>query len=663
MDQETDLIVMIEQLCNAYLEKTNTLVAMCCPFNDDMENQAIRMIARKFDPEGKRTVGVLTKADLMQKGSAQQEWMAIMQNEKFKLRHGYFAVRNPSQSELDQAITTTDARSKEDRFFAEEELGRQLRVTRPERCGTPALRDFLAALLSDLIRRELPSLRGQLQAQLRREEAALQKLGLEVRSDQPRQRLLSLVDELTRTLEANVEAAGEGPFPLWTAVRGCYEELRQSLYNVRPQFWVGGETLDDGELAVDRTSAVELYNWGDWKVLTAELDTERVVLNDVVVAGRKVEKGARVVDSPWLEFKSFKRSFDFRDHFVYTRCDDTGDLPIGMPSGWENPESWAQAPDDATVLPGEGQLLRTYRMRPEALLDDEAEVTWPVVIELEEPMIGGSTEDLPGIVARMERLQGREVGLPGGPAAYRAAREIVRESQARWKSPANVCLESVAEVLRSRVRTIIRESVQERIGSCALLEQRMEELSVELVDELLQGVRERKDELLERQEGAPDLYTQNDHYLTDGFRKAQHFIRQRLGCNLRLDRLTSDEQNTLKSLVQKAGHDFKDLICPDDRDHAIWCMAAAHSYFKIAFKRFCDVLPRTVDDLLLRTFVQRFRESQLAGLRVLEADAEELQMLFAEDGTALRRRRELEGNVDRQKQGIQLIDKAMDRAG
>mmetsp|Transcript_71423 Transcript_71423/g.225682 ORF Transcript_71423/g.225682 Transcript_71423/m.225682 type:complete len:986 (+) Transcript_71423:82-3039(+) len=658
-DQERDLIALIEQLCNAYLEKTNTLIAMCCPFNDDMENQAIRMIARKFDPDGKRTVGVLTKADLMQKGSSTDEWLAIMRNDKFKLWHGYFAVRNPPQSELDRAITGTEARRREEGFFAEEELGRQLRSARPERCGTSALRDFLAVQLSDLIRRELPSVRAQLQAQLRKEEAALATLGEKVRNDQPRQKLLALVDQLHHELEAHVEATGEGPFPLWTAVRGCYQELNSELYRIRPQFWVGAETLDDGELTEDRTSAVELSDWDDWTALTKELDTDLTVLKDVAAGGRRIKAGARVVDSPWTEFKSFKRSFAFRNNFVYTRCDDSGELPVGMPSGWENPASWTKAPDDSPLLSGEGQLLRTFRMRPEALLDDEVEVTWPVVLEFEEPSIGGSTEDLPGIVTRIERLQGREVGLPGGPAAYRAAREIVRESQARWKTPANTCLDNVAQVLRSTVRRIIRECVQERIGSCARLEQRMEELSVELVDELLERTRERKSEVLERQEGAPDLFTQNTHYLEDGFRRAQRFIRDRLGCNLRLERLSSDEQSTLIQLVKKAGHNWEDLICPDDRDHAIWCMAAAHAYFKVAFKRFCDVLPRTIDDLMLRTFVQRFREKLLTGLQVLEAGPEQLEKWFVEDEAAAQRRRELEGNIDRQKQGLRLIEQAM----
>ena len=68
-----------------------------------MENQQVRMLARKYDAQGTRTVGVLTKADLLPQG-AEAEWLQVLLNSRYALKHGFFAVRNPPQVEIDSAF-------------------------------------------------------------------------------------------------------------------------------------------------------------------------------------------------------------------------------------------------------------------------------------------------------------------------------------------------------------------------------------------------------------------------------------------------------------------------------------------------------------------------------------------------------------------------------
>ena len=134
-----------------YLKKPNTLIAMCCPFDDDLENQEIREIAKTLDPDGRRTVGILTKADRLPPGQ-EAIWMKILQNqdEKYQLLHGYFAVKNPGQPELEAGMSNEEAREKEEEFFRGECWQKA-----KDRCGTKQLRECLCQLLHDLVKQQL----------------------------------------------------------------------------------------------------------------------------------------------------------------------------------------------------------------------------------------------------------------------------------------------------------------------------------------------------------------------------------------------------------------------------------------------------------------------------------------------------------------------------
>ena len=102
---------------------------MCCPCSDDMEKQEVRMLAQKCDPEGERTVGVLTKADRIEDGTEKQ-WKSVLNGDRFRLQHGYFAVRNPPQTELDKHIGRDMARKEEHAFFNREGQAKPYKMLR-----------------------------------------------------------------------------------------------------------------------------------------------------------------------------------------------------------------------------------------------------------------------------------------------------------------------------------------------------------------------------------------------------------------------------------------------------------------------------------------------------------------------------------------------------
>lgn len=66
--QDEGSIKLIENLARKSIQPDNCLVLLTVNASDDIQNQSGVKLAREVDPDGKRTIGVLTKADTIQKG-------------------------------------------------------------------------------------------------------------------------------------------------------------------------------------------------------------------------------------------------------------------------------------------------------------------------------------------------------------------------------------------------------------------------------------------------------------------------------------------------------------------------------------------------------------------------------------------------------------------
>lgn len=86
-DQPAELKQKIRGLCNRYLEAPNIILAISAA-DVDLANSSALRAAKLADPRGERTVGVITKIDLVDPEKAR----AILLNRKYPLRMGYVGV-------------------------------------------------------------------------------------------------------------------------------------------------------------------------------------------------------------------------------------------------------------------------------------------------------------------------------------------------------------------------------------------------------------------------------------------------------------------------------------------------------------------------------------------------------------------------------------------
>uniref|UniRef100_A0A5K3F379 Dynamin-type G domain-containing protein n=1 Tax=Mesocestoides corti TaxID=53468 RepID=A0A5K3F379_MESCO len=142
-----------------FIEPENTLILAVSPANTDLANSDALKIAKEVDPTGIRTIGVITKLDLMDAGTDARE---VLENKVLPLRRGYVGIVNRSQKDIDGRKDIQAAIASERKFF----LGHPAYRHMADRMGTPYLQATLNQQLTNHIRDTLPSLRNRLQSQL-----------------------------------------------------------------------------------------------------------------------------------------------------------------------------------------------------------------------------------------------------------------------------------------------------------------------------------------------------------------------------------------------------------------------------------------------------------------------------------------------------------------
>lgn len=96
INQPIELKSKIRNLCDKYLQQPNIILAISSA-DVDLANSTSLQAARKADPKGERTLGVITKIDLVKPELARD----VLLNKNYPLKMGYVGVINSKSSELD----------------------------------------------------------------------------------------------------------------------------------------------------------------------------------------------------------------------------------------------------------------------------------------------------------------------------------------------------------------------------------------------------------------------------------------------------------------------------------------------------------------------------------------------------------------------------------
>ncbi|KAK6859490.1 hypothetical protein PG995_003126 [Apiospora arundinis] len=170
-------VQLIRAMIDGYMASSRTIILAVVQAGNDIANQSIIELARKHDPQGQRTVGIITKADLINQGTEGRLVELAMNQGNVKLEHGFFLLKNPSPAELENGISAQLRSRKEIDFFSKPVW--QSHGLDMSRVGVENLRTSLQDLLDSHIGNEMPNVTEEVKLRLRETEASLTLLGPE----------------------------------------------------------------------------------------------------------------------------------------------------------------------------------------------------------------------------------------------------------------------------------------------------------------------------------------------------------------------------------------------------------------------------------------------------------------------------------------------------
>lgn len=113
-DQPSDIERQIRSLVLDYITKPNCIILAVSAANVDLANSESLKLARSVDPQGRRTIGVLTKIDLMDAGT---NALDILTGRVYPLKLGFIGVVCRSQQDINSGKQLSDAIDTEAEFF------------------------------------------------------------------------------------------------------------------------------------------------------------------------------------------------------------------------------------------------------------------------------------------------------------------------------------------------------------------------------------------------------------------------------------------------------------------------------------------------------------------------------------------------------------------
>lgn len=197
-DQPKDIEFQIKKLIYQYISNPNTIILAVTAANTDLTNSDALDIAKEVDPEGRRTLGVITKLDLMDKGT---DALDMLTGRIIPLKLGFIGVVNRSQLDINNKKSIQQALKAEREFFSSSPLYRSI----GNRCGTAFLAQSLNKLLLNHIRDCLPDLKLRISEMINKRNEELKSYGDPRYESSPGAVLLQIINSFSSNYAEMIE--------------------------------------------------------------------------------------------------------------------------------------------------------------------------------------------------------------------------------------------------------------------------------------------------------------------------------------------------------------------------------------------------------------------------------------------------------------------------
>ncbi|XP_059281480.1 phragmoplastin DRP1C [Lycium ferocissimum] len=212
--QPESIVEDIEMMVRSYVEKPNCIILAISPANQDIATSDAIKLAREVDPSGERTFGVITKLDLMDKGT---NALDVLEGRSYKLQHPWVGIVNRSQADINKNVDMMAARRKEQEYFeSSPEYGHLA-----HKMGAEYLAKLLSKHLETVIRQRIPSIIALINKTIDELNAELDRIGRPVGVDGGAQ--LYTILEMCRAFDRIFREHLEGGRPGGDRIYGVFD--------------------------------------------------------------------------------------------------------------------------------------------------------------------------------------------------------------------------------------------------------------------------------------------------------------------------------------------------------------------------------------------------------------------------------------------------------
>ncbi|ROW07486.1 hypothetical protein VPNG_07085 [Cytospora leucostoma] len=233
-NQTDDDSEMVQNLVTSYMKQRRSIILAVVAADNAFANQPVTKFARDIDPEGTRTLGLLTKPDKIDKGSdSEKYYVELAKNQNVKLTLGWHVLRNKGFDTIDDTPEQRDRR--EMTFFAESAWSE----LDPKQLGAENLRERLRKVLWNQIRRGLPGVKSDVQTGIQDCQVKLAQLGSarDTRKDKQKY-LLHISSRLTKLIRAGIDGVyADRFFESYAGQRDAFERrLRANVQKILTRY-------------------------------------------------------------------------------------------------------------------------------------------------------------------------------------------------------------------------------------------------------------------------------------------------------------------------------------------------------------------------------------------------------------------------------------------
>ena len=176
-DQPKNIEEITKNMARRYVDDPLTIILCVIAANSDIATSDGLMLAKEIDTSGTRTLGVLTKLDIMDAGTDARK---VLMNEEIPLKLGYVGVKNRSKQDLNNKISMAETSRKEKEFFKSHPAYKNLPAGH---LGTDVLINKLTKIYFRIIRENLPRIVKAINDRVKTAEEELADLGQPMPTD------------------------------------------------------------------------------------------------------------------------------------------------------------------------------------------------------------------------------------------------------------------------------------------------------------------------------------------------------------------------------------------------------------------------------------------------------------------------------------------------